>query len=80
MDSNLQSMVRLKRKISFGRILFLYLLLSLLLTAGCSALPVHSNNSENPDRFALAEQYGQFVSVNQSVDCKGTKVTIEKAG
>lgn len=26
----------------------------------------------------MAEQSGQFVAVNQSVDCKGTKVTIEK--
>jgi|GEM_PF-1611286 len=79
MDSNVQSMVWLKRKISFGRILLLHLLLfSLLLTAGCSDIPVHFNNSENLDRFALAEQYGQFVAVNQSVDCKGTKVAIEK--
>ena len=49
-----------------------------LALVGCSVLPVYYGNNENPDRFALAEQYGQFVVVNQSVDCKGTKVTIEK--
>lgn len=50
---------------------------SMVLTVGCSALPADSD-SENPDRFALAEQSVQFVTVNQSLDCKGTKATIEK--
>ncbi|MDQ7097019.1 hypothetical protein REC12_25830 [Desulfosporosinus sp. PR] len=75
----LQSTICLKRKGGLRRIPFLCVFfVFLLLMAGCSALPARSANSENQNRFALAEQHGQFVAVNRSVDCKGTKVTIEK--
>ncbi len=37
-----------------------------------------SPDSKNLDRFARAEDYGQFIQVNKTVDCKGTRVCIEK--
>lgn len=57
---------------------FLLLIVALFIPAGCSAKPALSGGAESHDRFARAEKYGQFIPVNRSVDCKGTKVTIEK--
>ncbi|MFZ5597585.1 MAG: hypothetical protein ACOY31_11305 [Bacillota bacterium] len=57
---------------------FLLLIVALLIPAGCSAKPALSEGAESHDRFARAEKYGQFIPANKSVDCKGTKVTIEK--
>lgn len=59
--------------------LFLCLLMTFLpLTVGCSAQPLQIQPKEKADRFALAEQEGQFSAVKRSVDCKGAQVTIEK--
>lgn len=77
MDAGIQSILGLKRKMWFRKIYFISLLLALLLT-GCSVPTVKDKNAANPDRFALAEQEGQFITVNRSVDCQGTRVTIEK--
>ncbi|MDD3365365.1 MAG: hypothetical protein PHZ03_10325 [Syntrophomonas sp.] len=79
-NANVQPLVDLIKKVDLIRILcFLFLTMLILLTAGCSVPTALCSRNENPDRFARAEENGQFVQVNKSVDCKGTRVTIEKA-
>lgn len=62
-----------RRKLSFFLLIFF-----MLLTLGSSVLPAHSGGIENPDKETWSEEEEQYVTVNKSVDCKGTKVTIEK--
>ncbi|AET67796.1 hypothetical protein Desor_2194 [Desulfosporosinus orientis DSM 765] len=79
MNTIVRSITRPIKKAPGGRISFLFLLLIFLtLTVGCSAQSVQVQPKEKPDRFTLAEQEGQFIAVNRSVDCKGTQVSIEK--
>jgi len=56
---------------------FLWLIVIMMITIGCSVQPALSGGTETPDRFARAEKYGQYIQVNRSVDCRGTRVTIE---
>lgn len=66
--------------------ILLLIIISLLLTACSSISPETTslsssdffNSGEMMGRFERAEKYGQFVPVGKSVDCKGTKVTIDK--
>lgn len=61
------------------KILYLVLLMTIvIMPPACSVQPVYLDVVETPDRFTRAEKYGQFIPVNRSVDCRGTKVTIEK--
>ncbi len=61
------------------KIFFLLLLmLTPLIPMGCSVQPASFGRTETSGRFDRAEKYGQFIPVNTAVDCKGTKVTIEK--
>lgn len=79
MKAIVRSIRRPGKKTAGGRILWLCLLLIFLpLTVGCSTQPAGAQPKEKADRFAQAEQEGQFSAVNRSVDCKGTQVTIEK--
>ncbi|SHI13213.1 DUF4179 domain-containing protein [Desulfosporosinus lacus] len=79
-EVRMHSIADIGRKVGFRRKLFvLTLIFMTLLTSGCSVQPVaDSSGIVTLDRFARAEQYEQFITVGKSVDCKGTKVTIEK--
>lgn len=54
------------------------LIWALFVLTGCSGDLAQAVEPEQRDRFSPAEKHDQFVPVNRSVDCKGTKVTIEK--
>lgn len=61
------------------KIFYLVLLMTIvIILPACSVQPVYLDVAENPDRFARAEKHGQFIPVNRTVDCRGTRVTIEK--
>jgi hypothetical protein len=79
MNTNTPSFLRLKRKMGLREMpLWGILLAALFLVAGCSISSAQAEIQEKPDRFAAAKQNGQFIPVNRSIDCKGTKVTLEK--
>ncbi|MCL6478721.1 MAG: hypothetical protein K6T65_09930 [Peptococcaceae bacterium] len=68
------AVVEILRKI----ICSLTLIMACLILPACSARPAAPAEAGAPGRFARAEELGQFVPVNRSVDCRGTVVTIEK--
>lgn len=69
------------RKIICGLMLtavFLFLSACSVQTAVLSAGPAGHGGAGSRDRFARAEEYGQFIPVKRTADCKGATVTIEK--
>lgn len=78
-DSSIKSLAHTRKKNGIRRKRpLLLLILFLLLLLGSSVLPAQSDSIITHDKVTWSEQEGQYVTVNKSADCKGTKVTIEK--